>query len=245
MTPLAATVSLARVADELGYRRYWLAEHHNMPAVAATSPPVLIAMVAAATERIRVGSGGVMLPEPCAAGRRRAVRAARGRPPGADRPRHRPGAGHRPGDQLRPAARRGRGERRGGHPLPRVRRQCAGDDGRRRGRAERRRAGCTSSGPRRARPACRRSGCSGPPTTARGSRRRRGCPTSSRTTSPAPGTAEALELYRSEFRPSPELAEPRTFLTVNAVGGRRPRRRPTGWRCRSCWRWWRCGPALR
>ena len=59
---LAATVSLARVADELGYRRYWLAEHHNMPAVAATNPPVLIAMVAAATERIRVGSGGVMLP---------------------------------------------------------------------------------------------------------------------------------------------------------------------------------------
>ena len=43
---LAATLSLARVADELGYRRYWLAEHHNMPAVAATNPPVLIAMVA-------------------------------------------------------------------------------------------------------------------------------------------------------------------------------------------------------
>jgi luciferase family oxidoreductase group 1 len=59
---LAATRSLARVADELGFRRYWLAEHHNMPAVAATNPPVLIAMVAAATERIRVGSGGVMLP---------------------------------------------------------------------------------------------------------------------------------------------------------------------------------------
>jgi luciferase family oxidoreductase group 1 len=59
---LAATRSLARVADELGFRRYWLAEHHNMPAVAATNPPVLIGMVAAATERIRVGSGGVMLP---------------------------------------------------------------------------------------------------------------------------------------------------------------------------------------
>jgi len=59
---LAATRSLARTADDLGYTRYWLAEHHNMPAVAATNPPVLIAMVAAATERIRVGSGGVMLP---------------------------------------------------------------------------------------------------------------------------------------------------------------------------------------
>ena len=59
---LTATRSLAQVADDLGYRRYWLAEHHNMPAVAATNPPVLIGLVAAATERIRVGSGGVMLP---------------------------------------------------------------------------------------------------------------------------------------------------------------------------------------
>ena len=59
---LAATRSLARTADEAGYHRYWLAEHHNMPAVAATNPPVLIGMVASATSRIRVGSGGVMLP---------------------------------------------------------------------------------------------------------------------------------------------------------------------------------------
>jgi luciferase family oxidoreductase group 1 len=59
---VAASLALARVADEHGYRRYWLAEHHNMPAVAATNPPLLAAMVAAATNRIRVGSGGVMLP---------------------------------------------------------------------------------------------------------------------------------------------------------------------------------------
>ncbi|RNL62219.1 LLM class flavin-dependent oxidoreductase [Nocardioides marmoriginsengisoli] len=59
---LAATTSLARVADETGYHRYWLAEHHNMPAVAATNPPLLIALVAGSTRRIRVGSGGVMLP---------------------------------------------------------------------------------------------------------------------------------------------------------------------------------------
>ena len=59
---LASTRRLAQVADETGYRRYWLAEHHNMPAVAATNPPLLIAMVAGATDRIRVGSGGVMLP---------------------------------------------------------------------------------------------------------------------------------------------------------------------------------------
>jgi luciferase family oxidoreductase group 1 len=59
---VAASLDLARLADELGYRRYWFAEHHNMPAVASTSPPVLAAAAAARTTRIRVGSGGVMLP---------------------------------------------------------------------------------------------------------------------------------------------------------------------------------------
>ncbi|OBY32745.1 LLM class flavin-dependent oxidoreductase [Mycolicibacter kumamotonensis] len=59
---LAATTRLAKLADRLGYRRYWVAEHHNIPSVAATSPAVLIAMLAAATSRMRVGSGGVMLP---------------------------------------------------------------------------------------------------------------------------------------------------------------------------------------
>jgi luciferase family oxidoreductase group 1 len=57
-----ATLALARTADELGYRRYWVAEHHNMPAVAATNPPVVVALIGSATERIRIGSGGVMLP---------------------------------------------------------------------------------------------------------------------------------------------------------------------------------------
>lgn len=59
---VAATVGLAQAADRAGFTRYWVAEHHNMPAVAATSPPVLIAMLGAQTERIRLGSGGVMLP---------------------------------------------------------------------------------------------------------------------------------------------------------------------------------------
>lgn len=59
---IAATLALARVADEVGARRYWVAEHHNMPAVAATNAPLLMALVAAATSRVRVGSGGVMLP---------------------------------------------------------------------------------------------------------------------------------------------------------------------------------------
>ncbi|QLD12405.1 LLM class flavin-dependent oxidoreductase [Microbacterium oleivorans] len=59
---IAASLTVAERADELGYRRYWFAEHHNMPAVASTTPPVLIAAAAARTTRIRVGSGGVMLP---------------------------------------------------------------------------------------------------------------------------------------------------------------------------------------
>lgn len=59
---LAATVSLAQTADRLGFTRYWVAEHHNMPSVGATSPPVLIAYLAAQTDQLRLGSGGVMLP---------------------------------------------------------------------------------------------------------------------------------------------------------------------------------------
>jgi luciferase family oxidoreductase group 1 len=58
---LRNTIDLARLADDLGYERYWLAEHHGL-SLAGPSPEVLIGPVAAATERIRVGSGGVMLP---------------------------------------------------------------------------------------------------------------------------------------------------------------------------------------
>src|SRR4028119_1790571 len=59
---LHSSLSLARHVERLGYERFWLAEHHNMPGIASSAPSVLIARVAAATERIRVGSGGVMLP---------------------------------------------------------------------------------------------------------------------------------------------------------------------------------------
>jgi luciferase family oxidoreductase group 1 len=59
---LAGVTEVARSADALGFRRFWVAEHHNIPAVASTAPEVLIAHIAANTDRIRVGSGGVMLP---------------------------------------------------------------------------------------------------------------------------------------------------------------------------------------
>jgi luciferase family oxidoreductase group 1 len=59
---LRNTTELARRAEELGYKRLWVAEHHNMPSIASSAPAVLIAHLAAATSTIRVGSGGVMLP---------------------------------------------------------------------------------------------------------------------------------------------------------------------------------------
>lgn len=59
---LRNSTDLAQHVEQLGYSRVWVAEHHNMPGIASSSPPVLIAHLAAATERIRLGSGGVMLP---------------------------------------------------------------------------------------------------------------------------------------------------------------------------------------
>jgi luciferase family oxidoreductase group 1 len=59
---LANMLDLARAAERAGYRRYWLAEHHNMPGIASAATAVLIGHVAAGTTRIRVGAGGVMLP---------------------------------------------------------------------------------------------------------------------------------------------------------------------------------------
>src|SRR5213593_2752303 len=58
---IGETLALARRCDELGYTRYWLAEHHSTPALAGSAPEVLIGQVAAVTSGIRVGSGGVML----------------------------------------------------------------------------------------------------------------------------------------------------------------------------------------
>ena len=59
---LQDSLKLARLVDELGYKRYWLAEHHGMGAIASSSPEILISQAARETKRIRVGSGGIMLP---------------------------------------------------------------------------------------------------------------------------------------------------------------------------------------
>ena len=61
-TALAHSLDLARHAERLGYRRFWVAEHHNMPGIASAATPIVIAHVAVGTQSIRVGAGGVMLP---------------------------------------------------------------------------------------------------------------------------------------------------------------------------------------
>lgn len=59
---LRNTLDLARLADDLGFTRYWVAEHHNMPSIASSAPEIMIGQIAAVTQRLRIGSGGVMLP---------------------------------------------------------------------------------------------------------------------------------------------------------------------------------------
>ena len=59
---IARSVDLAQHAEQLGYKRFWLAEHHSISGLACSATPVLIGHVAGATAKIRVGSGGVMLP---------------------------------------------------------------------------------------------------------------------------------------------------------------------------------------
>ena len=59
---LRNSIDLARHADRLGFTRYWVAEHHSMPNIASSAPEIMIGQIAAATQHLRVGSGGVMLP---------------------------------------------------------------------------------------------------------------------------------------------------------------------------------------
>ena len=59
---LTSTIELARATEKLGYQRFWVAEHHNMPGIASSAPAVLLAHLADVTETMRIGSGGVMLP---------------------------------------------------------------------------------------------------------------------------------------------------------------------------------------
>src|SRR4051812_33024621 len=87
---LQNTIDLAGLADRLGYHRYWVAEHHGGPMLAGPSPEALIGPIAAATERLRVGSGGVMLPHYSPVKGGATLRPLAGVLPGGPRPALRP-----------------------------------------------------------------------------------------------------------------------------------------------------------
>jgi luciferase family oxidoreductase group 1 len=213
---LRASVALAQAADRVGAARFWVAEHHNMPAVAATNPPVLIAMLAAATRRIRVGSGGVMLPNhaPLVVAEQFALLEAAypgridlgiGRAPGSD-PVTNWALRHGGPETADP-------ERFGAHVSNLV--AMLSPDG----------VGLTVQGdvyPLRATP--RAVGV--PEVWLLGSSdfsarlaAEHGLPYVFAHHFSGRGTAEALRLYRSKFQPSEHLAEPKTLLTVNVAVG--------------------------
>jgi len=210
---LAATVRLAQTADRLGFTRYWLAEHHNMPAVAATSPPVLIAYLAAQTTQLRLGSGGVMLPNhaPLAVAEQFALLEAAA--PG----RIDLGLGRAPGsDPVTSILLRGARDDSDVENFPRYLDEVA--------------ALMSAHGVRipirnqdyvlKATPGA----ASEPRIWLLGSSMysahlaaAKGLPYVFAHHFSGQGTAEALEVYRSEFRPSAVTAEPVTFMTVNAA----------------------------
>src|SRR4051794_41767377 len=97
---LRNTLDLARLADALGYHRYWVAEHHGGPMLAGPSPEALIGPIAALTERLRVGSGGGVLPPYNPPKGARDVKPLSGPFPGPIGPPPRRGPGAAPGTPL-------------------------------------------------------------------------------------------------------------------------------------------------
>jgi len=211
---VAATVALARTADRLGLRRYWLAEHHNMPSVASTTPPVLLGVLAGRTERIRLGSGGVMLPNHAPFVIAEQFAALEAAAPG----RIDLGIGRAPGsDPVISALLRSTGHTSDVDAFPSHLQDIEallGEDG----------AGLRlATGEQyvvRATPAA----AGRPDVWLLGSSdysaqlaARLGLPYVFAHHFSGEGTARALDLYRSGFQPSEELREPRTFLTANVV----------------------------
>ena len=102
------TLDLARHAERWGYRRFWLAEHHGMPGIASAATAVLIAHVAAGTSTIRVGAGGIMLPNHAPLVIAEQFGTLESLYPGPHRPRPRPRARLRPEHRARAAPQRWR-----------------------------------------------------------------------------------------------------------------------------------------
>lgn len=213
---LAATTALAQTADRRGYTRYWVAEHHNMPAVAATTPPVMIALLAGRTDRIRVGSGGVMLPNhaPLAVAEQFALLEA------AFPDRIDLGIGRAPGSDpvtswaLRGAAGRDDSDiQRFPEYLDDVMALMDSQVGVRvpiRGQDYRLKATPNAT-------SVPRQWLLGSSSYSAHLAAAKGLPYVFAHHFSGQGTAEALAIYRSEFQPSETTPEPTTFLTVNAV----------------------------
>ena len=210
---LAATVALAQTADRLGFTRYWVAEHHNIPSLGATSPPVLIAYLAAQTSQLRLGSGGVMLPNhaPLAVAEQFALLEAAA--PG----RIDLGIGRAPGsDPVTSYALRGSRDDRDIENFPEYLDDVAALMSAR-GVVVPLRSGDYRL---KATPAAAtepRLWLLGSSMYSARLAAAKGLPYVFAHHFSGKGTEEALELYRSRFMPSDLAAEPMTFLTVNAV----------------------------
>ncbi len=207
---LRNTVDLARLADDLGYRRYWLAEHHGSAGVASSSPELMTAYVASATSRLRVGSGGVMLPNHAPLKVAEVFRVLEAMHPG----RIDLGIGRAPGtDMLTALALRGERQERGPEDFPRHLAELLAFLAR----------GFPDDHPYRAVTAIP-DGVAPPPVWLLGS--------STFSAQLAAGlglrfafahhidprfAVEALRLYRERFRPTEELAAPEALLAVSAV----------------------------
>src|SRR5680860_495512 len=212
---ISATTALAQRADELGYSRYWVAEHHNMKAVASTNPAVLIGILAAQTQRIRLGSGGVMLPNhaPLAVAEQFAILEAAypgridlgiGRAPGSD-----------PVTSMALRGPAGRGDA-DIENFPQYLDDVVALMGAEGVRVPLR----TQEYVLKATP----KAVSQPVLWLLGSSSysahlaaAKGLPYVFAHHFSGQGTEEALQMYRSEFKPSDQASEPRTFLTINAV----------------------------
>ncbi len=204
---LAESVELARLTERLGYLRYWFAEHHGMGSIASSAPEILIGHVASATSTIRVGSGGIMLPnhtplrvaevfhtlEALHPGR---IDLGIGRAPGTDPATSRalrPFDGERFPEQV--------GELHGA-----VARDVPGGPSVRVG-----------EGGAVGRDACRRSGCSHRAARRRPLPGRSALATGSRGTSVPSPPGPAIRAYRESFRPSAQFPAPHVILGVSVM----------------------------
>ncbi|GAA1977881.1 LLM class flavin-dependent oxidoreductase [Kitasatospora viridis] len=206
---LAATTELARTAERLGYHRFWVAEHHGMPGVASSTPAVLIAHLAAHTSTLRLGSGGVMLPNhaPLAIAEQFGLLEAL-HPGRIDL-----GLGRAPGTDQATARALRRGSLADGEEFPTQLAELTHFlDGDFPDSHPYARLSAVPNGPQR--PPIWLLGSSGFSARLAG---RLGLPFAFAHHFSAANTVPALDLYRSSFRPSAVLAEPYALIGVSAV----------------------------